>query len=111
MPNIFTEGSTYENNSRIMEFALDYHISLVDSNWCIENYNKDISEVLEDLINAFNDDQSQSTKSAVVKSLVLICLFDNFDKNKLLEFLESLESDSYFINRIVENAKTLCEKL
>jgi hypothetical protein len=69
-----------------MEFALDYHNSLVDSNWCIENYNKDISEVLEDLKNAFNVDQSQSTKSAVIKSLVLICLFDNFDKNKLLEF-------------------------
>jgi hypothetical protein len=111
MPNYFTEGSTYENNSRIMEFALDYHILVMNSDLCIEKYNKDISEVLEDLKYAFNDDQSQSTKSSVIKSLVLICLFDNFDKNKLLEFLESLESDSYFIDRIVENAKTLCEKL
>ena len=111
MPNYFTEGSTYENNSRIMQFALDYHILVMNSDFCIEKYNKDISEVLEDLKYAFNDDQSQSTKSSVIKSLVLICLFDNFDKNKLLEFLESLESDSYFIDLIVENAKNVCEKL
>jgi hypothetical protein len=81
MPNYFTDGSTYENNSRIMEFALDYHSSVMNSNWCTKKYIKDISEVLEDLKNAFNDDQSQSTKSAVIKSLVLICLFDNFVKN------------------------------
>jgi hypothetical protein len=39
-----------------MEFALDYHISVMNSNYCIEKYNKDISEVLEDLKNAYNDD-------------------------------------------------------
>jgi hypothetical protein len=111
MENYFSEGSAYQNYSRIMEFALNYHISEMSSNWCIERYNQNLSEVLEDLKNAFNDGQSQSTKAAVIKALVLISLFDNFDKNKLLEFIESLEPDSYFINNIISNARIICEKL
>ena len=110
MENYFTEGSAYQNYSRIMEFALNYHILLMDSNRCLIMYNRTLDEVIDDLKNAFYG-EAQSTKAAVIKALVLMSLFDDFSKNKLLEFIESLEPDSHFIDNTIRNARKICQVL
>lgn len=106
MQNYFTEGSPYEQWTRIMEFALEYHIFLDDPDECQRRYNNDVNTMIDYLKNAFND-SSQFTKAAVIKALVLMKIFDNYDEVDLKNYLNSLDNDSYFINRIIDKAKTI----
>jgi len=106
MSNYFTEGSAYQQYSRIMEFALEYHIFLKDPNACQRRYNNNVNAMIEYLKNAFHD-SCQSTKAAVIKALVLMKIFDNYNEVDLKNYLNSLNQDSFFINSIVDKAKTI----
>lgn len=103
--NPFLEGSPYEQEIRILEFAMNYHLIKDNPLPWMATHIHDPFVLLED---AFID-SCVATQACVIKAMALIRAFDDYSAQRIDSFINRAQMDSqaFFISDAIDRLMVL----